>query len=133
MTTEATAPAEEEEDAFDGLFYLPVAGLKFYDDPYDGYGDDGYDVESLKEEVIRDGGILQPIAVGMSDHDMREKGDKSICAYNGNHRLAVAKELGYAEMLCENSYADDAVPLTWTEIEALGGRAYVESPAPGPA
>ena len=122
----------EEEDAqgidFD-LFYLPVAALNFFDDPYLSLGDDGYDVATLKDEVMRDGGIEQPVAVGKSATDVRERGDHSACTFNGNHRLAVARELGIAEMQCEHSWADDAVPLTRCEIEALGGR-IVEMPAP---
>lgn len=103
-------------------FYLPVPAVKIYDDPYSGEGDDGWTVKALKAEVERDGEILQCIQVGKSRHEM-QKGDHSVYAFNGNHRLAVAKELNLAEIISENaSGMDDAQPLTIEEIVQLGGR-----------
>jgi hypothetical protein len=103
-------------------FYLPPSAIKFYDDPYSGAGDDGYTVADLKAEVEEDGEILYCIQVGKSRLEM-PKGDHSIFAFNGNHRLAVAKELNLPEIICENaSGMDDAYPLSIEEIVQLGGR-----------
>lgn len=116
-----------DDDAFE-WFALPVAALTLYDDPYRSLGDEGCDIEGLRAEVLRDGGIRNPIAVGKSLAEVTERDNHSAYSFNGNHRLAVARELGFPEMLCEHSWADDAEPLTRAEIEALGGRVL-----PGPS
>jgi hypothetical protein len=109
------------EDYHQGIFYLPAAKVSFYDDPYEGVGDDGYTVEELKAEIAKDG-QEQPIEVGYSLHDMAHRNDHGINAFNGNHRLAAIKELGIPMVMCENSEADDADPLTRADILALGGK-----------
>jgi len=121
----------DRDDGDIDRFYLPVPVLNLYDDPGRSLGDEGWDLARLRDDVVRRGGILEPVAVGMSMHDLDASGDRSVNAYNGNHRLWVARELGYAEILCENSDADDAVPLSRAEVEALGGR-VVEVSAPRP-
>lgn len=119
----------DTDEDFD-RFLLPVPALAFYDDPYRGAGDEGYDMARLRAEVEADGGIRNPLAVGKSATDVRERDDHQARAYDGNHRLAVAKELGLVEILCEHAWADDAVPLTRAEIEALGGRVLDVPPNP---
>lgn len=99
-------------------FYLPVSVIAFYDDPYAGVGDDGYDIDTLKAEIERDGGVIYSIQVGKS----AASNDGKVYVFNGNHRLAACKELGIPEIICENAGYDDAVPLTVDEILALGGR-----------
>ncbi len=104
--------------------------------PYRSLGDEGTDVDGLKAQVLRDGGIREAVAVGKSMAEVAERDNHEALTFNGNHRLAVARDLGIPELLCEHSWADDAEPLTRAEIEALGGRVLagpslgVEAPAP---
>lgn len=107
-------------------FYLPVHAIHFYDDPYAGLGDEGYDVETLKDEIARTGHVIYTIQVGKR----RDAQDGlMVYAFNGNHRLAAARELRLKEIICENSGADDAKPLTVAEILSLGGRFLDALPA----
>lgn len=107
-------------------FYLPVNAISFYDDPYVGLGDEGYDVETLKDEIARAGEVIYAIQVGKSHHQH----DLKVYAFNGNHRLAAAKELRLKEIICENAGVDDAQPLTVKEILNLGGR-FLDDLPPG--
>lgn len=108
-------------------FYLPVNAIHFYDDPYAGLGDEGYDVETLKDEITRAGHVIYTIQVGKR----RDAQDSlKVYAFNGNHRLAAARELRLKEIICENSGADDAKPLTVAEILSLGGH-FLDALPPG--
>jgi hypothetical protein len=111
----------QTEDYPQGVFYLPVDKISFYDDPYRGEGDEGYDVEELKAAIAKKG-FRSVIQVGRSLHDMALNGDYGVCVFNGNHRLAACKELGITEIQCENSEADDSDPLTKQDILDFGGR-----------
>lgn len=106
-------------------FYLPVSVIHFYDDPYSGLGDEGYDVETLKDEISRTGQVTYCIQVGKR----RGQDNPMVYSFNGNHRLAAAKELRLKEIICENSGADDAKPLTVAEILNFGGR-FLEAVPP---
>lgn len=58
------------------------------------------------------------IQVGLSIHE----GSTQVYVFNGNHRLAVARELNIPMMICDASDADDAEPLTIEQIVKLGGK-----------
>ena len=101
------------------LFQLPIDQIRFYDDPDFGLGDAGWGYQELLDS-IRENGLQEPIEVGRSLVSATE-GDRSLFCFNGNHRLADCKKLGHTTILCVNSDADDAAPLTTIEIIALGG------------
>lgn len=122
MRTAIDLVCEGHKDKYpDRPFYLPVSKIMFYDDPYLGLGDEGWNVEELKADIAKNG-IEMDIWVGRSVHDMEHNSSNAICCFNGNHRLAAAKELGIEMIMCSNSDADDADPLTIAEIQAMGGR-----------
>jgi len=103
------------------IFYLPPTVIEFYDDPT-GVGDDGWDYESLKKS-IKELGIQEPLEVARSQAQM-DAGDDAIYAFNGNHRLKIAKALKLPLVPCVHSgiWSEDAVPILDVDIIALGGR-----------
>lgn len=103
-------------------FTLPTSVVEYYDDPTENIGDEGWSLEELEAD-IRQHGVQEPILVAKSLHQM-EKGGHDVYAFNGNHRLAVARKLGIRMIPCmAPSWADDAEPLSVEEIETLGGDA----------
>lgn len=106
--------------AFSGDFWLPTEAIEFYDPPEPGAGDDGWSDAELEASIAKDG-IQNSLSVGKSKHDMALHNHR-VFAFNGNHRLGFARKLGLPYVPCCNSDADDAVPLSREEIEALGGR-----------
>jgi hypothetical protein len=109
-----------------GTFYLPTAVLDYYDepstDPTDpGYtGEQGWTLAQLRESIAVEG-LREPLAVGRSVADVERFGSENVLAFNGNHRLAVAREAELAMVPAVNSGAEDALPLTVDEIVGLGG------------
>ena len=110
-----------EKEAYLGTFWLPPDSILFYDDPQHSPGDENWTMESLSQQVSQDGEILSPLQIGRSAWALEHESDVSVFAFNGNHRLAVAKDLGLPWIPCEASAAEDAVPLTRADILALGG------------
>lgn len=103
------------------IFHLPTGIIEHYDPPDDqSIGDDGWSKAMLREHV-RQHGIQKPIEVGMSETEMNQRGNDTPYAFNGNHRLSIAKELGHPTVPCVHSDADDALPLSDEYIKELGG------------
>lgn len=102
-------------------FWLPTAILDYYDDPEGTRGDDGYTVPELVDAIGREGQQME-IFVGFSVAEIEQRQNYQVCVFNGNHRLAACRQLGAKEMLCDNSPAEDAEPLTLAQITKLGGR-----------
>lgn len=103
-------------------FQLPTEKVEFYDDPTRDVGDEGWTTDEIAADMESRGGMQdKPIEVGRSRHDMQHNNDFNIYAFNGNHRLAACKKLKRRFVLCVNSDTDDAQPLTFEDILALGG------------
>jgi hypothetical protein len=104
-----------------GPFWLPIEALDYYDDPQSSTGDDGWSFDELLDSIRTEGQQME-VFVGFSVTEIRERQNYQVCVFNGNHRLLACRKLGIKEMLCDNSPADDAEPLTLEQITKLGGR-----------
>lgn len=120
----------------EGVYYLPTSHIEHYDPPsedpghpsYTGQG--GFTLADLRPDIKKNG-ITEPLLVAKSRHEVEHSGSDTVYAFDGNHRLAVAKEQGITHVPCLDAEShlpgnEDAVGLTRDEVRGRGGWEHKE-------
>ncbi len=102
------------------MFWLPVNKLEHLDEP-NTQGDDGWNNEEMHASVAKYG-VIQPVTVAKSKHEIEHNNNHTVYVWNGNHRLKAAKEHGITHLRCtHHTGSEDAHNLTKDDVHALGG------------